>query len=151
MRQDIIGKTCEECGSLDDLQEHHISYDPEIKQVLCVTCHKRKHPGHGVGKSDNAPMFDDLKDMYLHLRNTLLNRRSVAAELGISETTAYLWDKRLGLLKPRPTSIRINRTVGIDRGVFAHLADMSDVTDTPFSDVLNNLCRDGMASRNEED
>ena len=30
------------------LQEHHISYDPEVTIRLCVSCHGKEH-GHGVG------------------------------------------------------------------------------------------------------
>jgi len=40
---------CEICGFTSDLQEHHISYTPEVKQVLCVNCHIKIH-NHGVGK-----------------------------------------------------------------------------------------------------
>jgi hypothetical protein len=48
--------------------------------------------------------------------------------------------------------IRINKTVGMDRDVFTYIADLNEETDTPFNDVLNNLCRDGIAAReNQED
>jgi len=48
--------------------------------------------------------------------------------------------------------IRINKTVGMDRDVFTYIADLTEETDTPFNDVLNELCRDGIAARkNQED
>ena len=43
-------KICEICGATENIQEHHISYEPEIKQFLCVDCHKVVH-NHGVGKA----------------------------------------------------------------------------------------------------
>ena len=39
---------CELCGATERLQRHHISYEPEITQLLCVNCHRDVH-GHGVG------------------------------------------------------------------------------------------------------
>jgi len=47
--------------------------------------------------------------------------------------------------------IRVNKTVGIDRDVFTYIADMSEKTDTLFNDVLNELCRDGLAARKKPD
>ena len=47
--------------------------------------------------------------------------------------------------------IRINKTVGMDRDVFTFIADQSEETDTPFNDVLNELCRDGIAARAEQE
>ena len=34
---------CNHCGSTEQLLLHHISYDPEIFQVLCKSCHIRFH------------------------------------------------------------------------------------------------------------
>ena len=96
MRPETIGKVCELCGTPDDLQIHHISYDPEITQILCVSCHKKQHPGHGVGKSENSPMFDELRDEFIDLHLVMPNICSVAAKLEISLPTAHQWDKKTG-------------------------------------------------------
>ena len=40
---------CSVCGSKENLQEHHICYDPEEKITLCSKCHRKRHVGHGVG------------------------------------------------------------------------------------------------------
>lgn len=40
---------CASCGSTENLQLHHLSYNPEVKVLLCVECHKKVHK-HGVGK-----------------------------------------------------------------------------------------------------
>jgi hypothetical protein len=44
--------SCEVCGSTMNLLEHHISYDPEIKQILC-----RKHHAelHALNRRDRKP------------------------------------------------------------------------------------------------
>ena len=37
---------CNFCGSKENLLFHHVSYDPEIIQVLCKSCHiKEEHRG----------------------------------------------------------------------------------------------------------
>ena len=90
-------KVCALCGTQENLQTHHISYEPEITQVLCVRCHKGVH-GHGVGKSTNCPMFGKLKEEFLLLsEGGEKSRMFVAENLGISYMTAYLWDKKLGI------------------------------------------------------
>lgn len=40
---------CRECGIDQNLQEHHISYDPPNVIILCVDCHTKLH-GHYVGR-----------------------------------------------------------------------------------------------------
>lgn len=47
--------------------------------------------------------------------------------------------------------IRANKTVGLDRDVFTYIADLSEETTDPFNDVLNKLCRDGIAAREEQE
>ena len=92
-------KKCDICGTTEDLQNHHISYEPEIIQVLCVGCHEELH-GHGVGKSENCPLFDKLKDDFITLSNNgMIPRTEVAEKLGISYMTAYLWDKKLNIVR----------------------------------------------------
>ena len=43
--------SCIACGSNQNLQEHHISYKPEIIICMCTGCHNLEHPGHGVGRA----------------------------------------------------------------------------------------------------
>ena len=42
---------CELCGATENLQVHHLSYEPEVTQVLCMNCHQKQHPEHGIGRS----------------------------------------------------------------------------------------------------
>ena len=45
---------CSACGTNKKLQEHHISYDPEIKITLCASCHIKTHGSkHGTGKGND--------------------------------------------------------------------------------------------------
>jgi len=37
---------CNDCGSRTNLLFHHISYDPEIVQVLCESCNIKFHKKH---------------------------------------------------------------------------------------------------------
>lgn len=47
---------CAFCGAKENLQEHHWLYieDTELEEewivVLCVNCHQKIHPSHGVGR-----------------------------------------------------------------------------------------------------
>lgn len=34
---------CPECGEVRKLVEHHITYEPEVKEKMCVNCHNRLH------------------------------------------------------------------------------------------------------------
>ena len=40
---------CEICGATENIQKHHIQYNPTITQYLCVDCHREKHGGHYTG------------------------------------------------------------------------------------------------------
>ena len=42
-------KKCALCGTTRQLQQHHISYDPEIIITVCRECHRKLHK-HGVGR-----------------------------------------------------------------------------------------------------
>jgi len=42
-------KYCDECGSTERLQTHHILYQPPFPQVLCTKCHQEKHNGQYTG------------------------------------------------------------------------------------------------------
>lgn len=38
-----MGLKCKYCGSTEKLVRHHISYEPEIIEIVCVKCHVEKH------------------------------------------------------------------------------------------------------------
>jgi len=39
---------CERCGSTENLLNHHVSYEPEMIQILCTPCHGKVHSFGGV-------------------------------------------------------------------------------------------------------
>ena len=102
-----LGSKCALCGATENLQIHHWLYGDKTLErkwtsTLCVKCHQKIHKGHGVGKSNNCPMFDRLKEKFIQLSERQNNsRRFIADSLCISYTTAYLWDKKLGIKRHR--------------------------------------------------
>lgn len=47
-RESLNGKQCEHCGSTENLQRHHPSYESEDFIILCQTCHAKLHVEHGT-------------------------------------------------------------------------------------------------------
>ena len=95
-------ETCEICGTTENIQEHHISYEPEIKQFLCVTCHQKKH-GHGVGKAKGwtTKLSELLRIDAKMLFKEGATNGEVAKACDICYATASHWRKKLGLGLPR--------------------------------------------------
>lgn len=92
---------CAICGTREEIQEHHISYNPEIKQFLCVACHQKKH-GHGVGKAKGwTTKFSKLLkiDAKILFKEGATNKE-VANACNICPVTASHWRKKLGLGLP---------------------------------------------------
>ena len=87
----MSNECCAICGATEKIQRHHISYEPEIIQLLCVDCHKNIH-GHGVGKAENSPFFVKFKSAWIIASKKGVSRRDMAREFGISYMTAYSWD-----------------------------------------------------------
>lgn len=94
-------ETCEICGTTEEIQEHHISYNPEIKQFLCVTCHQKKH-GHGVGKAKGwtTKLSELLRIDAKMLFKRGATNKEVANACNISPVTASHWRNKLGLGLP---------------------------------------------------
>jgi len=38
-----VTEKCSACGTVEKIQQHHISYDPEITIMVCKTCHGEIH------------------------------------------------------------------------------------------------------------
>ena len=77
------------------LQEHHWSYNPEIKSVLCIFCHSAQH-NHGVGRGkfnrkDKLVIFSFIikkqkeissKDLYRFYGSQTFKRLKLFEQLG---------------------------------------------------------------------
>jgi len=37
----MLATKCKKCGSTENLIQHHVSYEPEIKDALCQSCHNK--------------------------------------------------------------------------------------------------------------
>jgi len=88
---------CEMCGATENIQRHHISYEPEIIQLLCVDCHKRVH-GHGVGTvgKNGISLVNEHKEEFTMLCEAEATNREIAKFLGINKLTVGRWKKILG-------------------------------------------------------
>lgn len=90
---------CEMCGATEKIQRHHISYEPEIIQFLCVNCHKKVH-GHGVGtvgfKGTGAGLLNSLREEIIMLCEAGATNKEIAKLIGVGKTTVSRWKKRLG-------------------------------------------------------
>ena len=92
---------CAICGARENLQKHHVSYEPEIIQLLCVDCHKAVH-NHGVGKAPGwTPLFGWLKEDAEILFKEGATNKEVAKACDIFRATASHWRKKLGLGLPQ--------------------------------------------------
>lgn len=97
-----MSEVCELCGTTENLQGHHISYNPEIKQTLCIDCHQLQHPNHGVGRAKGSFLFDKLKNEFIiESDEGRVSWTTVAKKLGISCMTACTWGKKLGIKRCR--------------------------------------------------
>ena len=94
-------KICEICGATENIQEHHISYEPEIKQFLCVDCHKAVH-NHGVGKAPGwtTKLFELLRSDAKMLFKEGATNKEVANACSVCPVTASHWRKKLGFGLP---------------------------------------------------
>lgn len=53
---------CKRCGKREDLQEHHVSYEPEITIMLCRECHGEKHGTKPKGMPKGVSVEEWSKD-----------------------------------------------------------------------------------------
>ena len=140
-----MSKECEICGTTENLQEHHISYEPEIKQTLCVKCHQKQHNGHGVGSSRGNgchPLFDELKDKFYYLRKVKnKNRTSVVNELGISYMTGYLWDRKLRIIEGIYIKESDFAVLCVSIDIIKEVYNSDDIFKNKITEVQNILMR----------
>ena len=99
---------CEICGATEDLQTHHTSYKPEIKETVCRNYHKEQHPNNGTGCAKGSGgckgnrYTPKQKRIYVQMRvNEKRSRKEIIGELGMNSVTISAWDKVWGIKKGR--------------------------------------------------
>lgn len=90
--------SCVVCGSIDNLQKHHINYDPTEIVILCRDCHKELH-GHAVGLATRIvkPIPEDFAESFKSQ-----TYKELIKKYNISNGTVYNWAKKLGLTLKNP-------------------------------------------------
>ena len=90
---------CEICGATKNLQRHHISYEPEILQSLCVACHRNIH-GHGVGSvgftGTGANLLENAHEEIIMLCEAGASNTEIANAIGVGAQTVSRWKGILG-------------------------------------------------------
>ena len=61
---------CEECGMTENVVLHHVSYEPEVTQKLCRSCHTKAHTH---GKIPKRPMNFIAQFTREHLKPILIS------------------------------------------------------------------------------
>ena len=82
---------CAKCGTTELLEEHHISYDPEITEYLCLKHHAEKHP-------DKANLI-----LSNRIRQWRIPVSIIAKQAGVSKNTIRYRATKLGV-NPRALS-----------------------------------------------
>jgi hypothetical protein len=88
----MIKCTC--CGSTEQIQKHHTSYNPPIIIPLCRKCHQKQHKGHGVGVSSLQIKIipADYPDSW-----RTMSYKQLTKKYGISTATVNNWAKKMEL------------------------------------------------------
>ena len=83
---------CEICGAEKELQIHHLSYKPEVTQILCWACHQEQHAGHGVGLPIGwGPKVNENRGKFSDLWDAGLTYNELMQEFNISYATVWNW------------------------------------------------------------
>ena len=94
-----MARKCEICGATENVQTHHISYEPEILQSLCVACHRNIH-GHGVGSvgftGTGVNLLENARDEIVMLCEAGASNTEIGNAIGVNAQTGSRWKGILG-------------------------------------------------------
>jgi len=97
---------CEICRANKKLHRHHLSYKPEVIQILCPSCHRKVHWKMNRNrrirpskKRDTDWFFMDKEKMnkIITLKNLGYSDWEIAYELGCCQMTVLRWRRKLGI------------------------------------------------------
>jgi len=136
---ECILEKCAICGSIKNLQVHHISYEPEETITVCKECHINLHGRkHGTGNGKGwSPKW---KDQQTKQRFIKLWRLKTYDELmrvfNISYMTVYNWSRQLGLENKIPRGGGVARSIYFSEDVYARLAYLSVRKNKKMKDLI---------------
>ena len=90
-------RKCAVCGSTENLQKHHVSYNPEMIINLCIDCHQKRHPHHGVGTSSFENKLEGNKEDFKKLWKKEVPYKELTNIFNVSIMTIYNWSRKLNL------------------------------------------------------
>lgn len=139
---------CQLCGSNNNLQEHHISYNPPQIILLCRKCHQEQHPKHGVGLA-SFQKIDIPKDFSIAWQN--LTYRDIMKKYGISYATVHNWAKKLTLRRKisKYASV-VKKAVSFQKPIYDKLQQYrgeyiaKTTKSMTFSAALNEVLEEGL-------
>ncbi|GAI42618.1 unnamed protein product [marine sediment metagenome] len=145
MTLQIQRKKCIRCGSTEDLQEHHISYVPEIKINLCVGCHNKEHIGHGVGRGAGFSRPElteiEIKKFTRMWTNGIHTYADIMEEFKISIGTVYNRSKTLGLGKRvRIKTLKIGKNITLPEDLLKWARQVAEDNVFPGVRNVSGLC-----------
>lgn len=70
---------CEHCGVTKNLVRHHISYEPEITQMLCRSCHGKEHqkPNLPTPPYTSIQIKDESYDVFNEVKQRLEKKAEI--------------------------------------------------------------------------
>jgi len=89
---------CKICGSTENLQTHHISYEPEITITVCARCHSQFHPKHGTGVPIGwVKLTKEELEKFKEMCKAGASLNELMKEFNISHITVYNYKKKIKL------------------------------------------------------
>lgn len=94
---------CFFCGTTENLQTHHLTYgEMEETITVCVNCHRKKHPQHGVGRGiGHSILRKDIPRVQVFFseirQDPFIRAYILANKTLVSAETVRRWRKKFGL------------------------------------------------------
>jgi hypothetical protein len=67
----VLKEKCSNCGTTENLVNHHVKYFPEETVVLCRKCHKKEHTHKGKVRPTNFKSQIDVNKKSVNINDDL--------------------------------------------------------------------------------